>query len=220
MTTAVQIAVNGLAGPRCSVEATTDWTILQVHEAICEKINVPVDWQTLLKNTEKLSWEVAVGSLISEGLEVLGLTLLVQEVPEPERTALWIAINSRDVAAALQLLRRRQLPGLNELDQVGRTVLHWAIDCSPPEVAVAIVTRQDFEGINVRCQWGRTALHRAAFHGFLQVCKAIVGRADFTELLAVDGKHRTALQEAQSEGNHAIASLLQEAEAGMQGAES
>lgn len=213
MATEVRVVVNGLAGPRCTLEACTEWSILQVHVAICEKIGVPVDWQTLLKDTEKLSWEVTVGSFITEGVESLELTLLVEEVPEPEPFALHEAIRRQDEATALQLLRRYQLPGLNNVSQGGWTVLSLAICMSMPEVAMALITRPGFSAINVANDRGWTALHCAAASGLLPVCRAILGRTDFNQLLTINENGETALQVARVWGHEAEAEFLQAAEA-------
>lgn len=214
MASTVHVVVNGLAGPRCTVEASTEWTILQVHEAIEEKIGVPVDWQKLVKNTEQLNWEVVVGSLISEDSQSLQLTLLVEEVPEPEPGALLAAIYFRDEALALQLLRRHQVPGLNDLDQQGNTALHKALFNHLQEVAVVIARKPEFSGINGADRTRLfTALHHAAEEGFLPVCRAIVGRADFTGLLALDHHGRTALQVARDFRYRAVVAFLKDAEA-------
>lgn len=220
MATPVQIAVNGLAGLRCTLEASTEWTILQVHEAIEGQIRIPVDWQTLVKDTEKLAWEVPVASLISDKpSETLQLTLLVEEAPEPDPGALWAAIRGRDEATALQVLGKRQLPGLNNVDPAGGgwTTLHLAIDHNLPEVALAIVARPDYTCINLKTPWdGYTVLHSAAQRGYLPLCQAILGRADFCELLAVSNSWKTAWELARSIGEDAVAEFLGEAEADAQ----
>lgn len=213
MSTKVQIVVNGLAGPRCPVEASTTWTILQVQEAISTRIGVPVDWQRLLKGTEELSWEVTVASLISVDLETLELTLLVEEVPELEPGALRAAIKEQDERRVLQLLRRRQLPGLNQVEPDGRTLLHRALLRGFQEAARVLAAREDFREINAANQGGSTALHLAAYYGFLPVCEAIAARADFTELLSPDDCRCTALDWARAAGYQAIVELLENAEA-------
>lgn len=77
----VQIFVNGFEGPRCTVEASTEWTVRQVQQAICEKLNIPVEGQTLIKEREKLFSEATVGSLLpDEAVSSLQLLLVVQEV--------------------------------------------------------------------------------------------------------------------------------------------
>lgn len=86
--TKVNIVVNGLAGPRCTIEAPTEWTVFQVQEAIAEKLDVAVGSQTLIKDKEKLQWQATVGSLVSDGMKTLELALLVQEVPEPDVPAI------------------------------------------------------------------------------------------------------------------------------------
>lgn len=147
-----------------------------------------MNWQTLVKDAEKLSWEMAVGSLLSKDLKTLQLTLLVEEVPELEPEALLAAIESYDEVLALQLLQRPHLPGLNNVgeDRHGQSVLHRAILCGLDEVAVAIVKRPDFTQINRKASPGdETALHLAAWRSFLPVCRAILGHRDFTERLAV-----------------------------------
>lgn len=212
----VTVVVSGPGGPCCTMEASTGWTILQVHDVIFEKISIPVEWQTLVKGTEKLGWEVTVGSLISAGSNKLQLTLLVVEVPEPAPTALLEAIERGDEATALQLLRRSRLPGLNDVNRDGETLLHRAVILELTDLAVAIATRPGFLGINAKDHWLHTALHYAAFRGFLPVCQAITGREDFTELLAVTDDDRTALERARQGGRSAVVQLLEEAGARLQ----
>lgn len=207
----INIVVNGMAGPRCTVEAFAGWTILEVHGAISSKINVPRDWQTLLRGTEKLAREVPVDSLVIDHLEPLQLTLVVCEVPMPEPHALQAAIWTRDTSAALRLLRLERLPGLNDVYEDRRTLLHWAIVRNLPEVALGIVARPDFTGINAKDADRWTALHWAAAEGFLPVCRAILERADFTERWAITGSDRTAAQVADDEGHYEVRDFLQAA---------
>lgn len=206
---AVQIKVNGPGGPRCSVQATTEWTILQVHDAIHEQLKVPVFWQTLLLGTKKLAWEVAIGSLISEDRKTLQLTLLVHEVPLPEPRLLQDAIDNGNEAQALRLLQLPQLPIPDARDWAESTVLHLAIDKQMPAAARAIAARADFPGINRKNRYGLTPLHLAAGYGFLPVCAAILGNGSFTQLHATDVDGRTALEWAQSIGHPEVAALLQ-----------
>lgn len=85
----VTIHVNGLAGPWCSLEASTEWSIFQVHMAIAEKHNIPIDRQTLVMDTRKLTREVRLRSLIGEDASRgLQLSLVVEEVPDPEPVAM------------------------------------------------------------------------------------------------------------------------------------
>lgn len=214
----ITVVVNGCGGPRCAVEATTKWTILHVQHAIFQQISVPMDWQTLIKGTEKLDWKVTVESLIAEGQEKLELTLIAVEAPDPEPTALLKAMSMSHrggMAKALRLLQWPRLPGLNNLEN-GETVLHAAISWSLPEIALATARRPDYSRINAADRWGRTALHHAAAKGSLSVCRAILSRTDFTELLAEDHGERTALQLARSGGHLAVLKLLKEAGACLQ----
>lgn len=192
-----------------------------MHEAIAEKIGVPVDWQTLVQDTVKLAWKATIGELAPD-LETLQLSLLVQEAPAPSPNALRGAIRRQNEGAALRLLQRPEVPGLNENDGVrcwdtyGReTLLHLAIRCNLPAVANAIVARPDFTGINVKDTCGRTALHAAAARG--QEPRAILGRADFTELLAVDIGGRTAADWAEQHGHRELSEVLRAAQARLQG---
>lgn len=197
------------------MEATKEWKISQVQDAVQEKLKIPVHRQTLLKGIEILPWEATLRSLMpAELADMLQLTLLVEEVPEPKPGALLRAIKGPDEAMALQLLRirRPQLPGLNDLDQMMRTVLHYAIDRRLPGVALRTLARPDFLGINVKNRWGWTALHCAAERGFLQVCQGILSRADFEELLTRNDAGETAEEVARQEGHEAVAELLQRAE--------
>lgn len=210
MATPVQIIVNGLSGPWCEVEASTEWTILQVHGAIWEKINVPVDWQTLLKGTEKLSWEVKVQSLIPEdsrsSQQLLQLTLVVQEGPKPEPNALMSAILASNEERALRLLQWPQLPGLNAPDHSGSTVLHTAAAQGLIALCQAILARPDFD-MNSKDRHGRTALHSAAARGHLAALRAILPLRGF-EFNAKDGDGRTASQVAAQDRQRALATFL------------
>lgn len=172
-----------------------------MHEAISEKLglDLELEWQTLLKGTEKLAWEVPISDLVSPDCDTLHLTLVIAEAPDPEPGALRAAIEAKDAALCLRLLRRKHLPGLNDSDD--STVLDVAIWRKLPEVALAIVAREDFTEINAEFQFddGGTALHFAAYQGYLSVCQAIVNRTDFTALLAHCGGH-TARQYADRQG--------------------
>ena len=141
---------------------------------------------------------------------------------EPGPGALLAAIERRDAAAALSLLRRPRLPGLNEVDKDRMLRLHQALAQSLPKVALAILARTDFQAVNAKDVWGWTALHGAAWQGFLPVCRAIVGRADFVELWAVgrilpSRQHglETALQMARKAGHREVVEFLEDAEAGL-----
>lgn len=227
----VQLLVSGLAGPVCTVDASTDWTILQVQEVICEQTSVPVNWQTLLKGTQKLRWEATVGSLLVDGLiETQHLTLVVQEVEELVPDALVRALMSRQRKRALRVLRRPQLPCLNHVGLYDRqgimildwTTLHAAVFMGCADVASAILARPDFTMINARVLSidefnGQTALHGAADQGLLSVCRAILAQADFTELLTRDAENLTASQRARASGHVAVADFLEEAEAQLRG---
>lgn len=215
MGTPVTVQVSGLAGPRCTVRASTQWTILQVHEAIYEGLDIPVDCQILLKGTNALALEASIAALVdSDSPEKLQLTLLVQEAVEPK--ALHEAIDHGDAAAALSLLKRHRLPGLNDLWEGGETVLLTAIGNELTEVAVAILAKADFTAVNVKAGEdydGWTALHAAASWGLLDVCKAILARADFTGVLdTIAGRGLSASQIAWEHGYQEVADLLREAE--------
>lgn len=190
--------------------AAAEWTILQVHEAICEKLGIPLAWQTLLQGTEKLSPEVLLGSLVTEDLAPLQLTLVVAEV---EPGALLAAIRLKEVDRTLQLLKWPQLPCLNYVDRYGWTPLHRALFHELQTVAMAIVCRPDYQLINTRCPvlvW--TTLQMAARQNFLAVCRAIVARADFTELLTTNLRGETASDLAERFGHHEVAEFLRAAE--------
>lgn len=214
METPVQIVVTGFAGPRCTVQANTTWTILQVHEAISQQLEIPVDWQTLLKETEKLGWEVTVGSVVTgKTEEPLRLSLVVEEVPDLARGEFMEALTPSAQEEALRLLRRHRLPGLNEWHWSGGTVLHRAIDCGLRDVAVVIVGRKDFSLINVKDHFHCTALHLAAHEGYLEVCEAILARGDFVEALALTEEDMTAAQLARAQGHGEVAAFLERREA-------
>lgn len=217
----VEVVVNGSAGPCCTVEASTAWTILQVHKAIWEKIHVPMDWQTLLRGTQPLAEEVTVGSLTSNNVESLELTLIVEEVPEPEYLALYQAIQCRNEDGALQLLKRRQLACLNEknLHGYGQTFLHEAMGRSLQKVAEVIAAKPEFLLINAKDVFGQTCLHCAAQIGYVSVCQIILARPEFEELLAVNEDGRTALQEARRKRHRDVVDFLEKAEAELLGAQ-
>ena len=140
-----------------------------------------------------------------------------EDAAEPKPEALLGAIFRRDEVAALSLLQRPRLPGLNLVDDWGRPVLYRALARSHSDVALAILARADFQAVNVKSQWGATALHQAAVQGLLPVCRAIVGRADFVELQAVGSIGRgpeTALEVAQRKGHQEVVEFLHAAEAG------
>lgn len=200
--------VNGLAGPRCMVEASTEWTVQQVHEAIAEKIGVPVDWQKLVKSTERLPWEETVGSLISDGLDTLQLTLLVEEVPLPGPGALSEAIELRDEAAALELLKRHHLPGLNDVDETGRSALHCAIFSQLPKVALSILGRADFAALNLKDKYGCTALLYALNSDLPEVALAVVLRRDFSGINLKERYGQTALHDAAGQGFLAVCQAI------------
>lgn len=109
-----------------------------------------------------------------------------EEAPEPPvpHGALRLAIERGDVAAALRLLHRRYVPGLNDLDDDGWSVLHQAISRRLPDVALAVVARADFNQVNAKAPGNWTVLHEAAYGGLLPVCRAILARPDFRELRA------------------------------------
>lgn len=201
--------MNGLAGPRCTLEASAEWTILEVHEAIEAKLGVPFHWQRLVKDTEKLAWKVEVASLISETPdETLQLTLIVEEAPEPEPMALREAIEGRNETLALLFLKRKEASGLSELDPDGLSLLHSAIAACLQRAALVIAGKPSFTQINAKDRWGSTALHYAAGRGSLPVCQAILGHADFKELLAVNSAGRTALEVACNQGHRGVAARL------------
>lgn len=135
-----------------------------------------------------------------------------QEAAAPAPSDLRTAIERREEAAALRLLRRPHLPGLNDEDQYGLSVLHRAIDSNLPAVAVAILAKPEFSRINAKDRGGWTALHAAAARGYLSVCQSIVNSGNFTELRApFHGK--TASQWANHLGHHEVKTFLQTAEA-------
>lgn len=118
------------------------------------------------------------------------------------------AIERRDEAAALRILRRRRVPGLNDRDPDGGTVLHRAVTQQFSEVALAILTRMDFREVNAQGGADWTALHAAAFHGLLPVCRALLARRDFVEQRAISVNGLTAAQVAQQYGHLAVAEFL------------
>lgn len=90
---------------------------------------------------------------------------MIEEVPEPEPWARGAAIDQRDEAVALQLLRRRQLPVLNDVLPYHETLHHSAISKHLPEVAVTSVAHPYFSESNAENRWGQSALHLAADGG-------------------------------------------------------
>lgn len=210
MASSVGITVNGVAEERCRVDATTDWTVQQVLEAIHKQIGIPVRCQILCHNDEQLHFQAAVGSLISKDAKSLILTLVVEEEPGPE--ALWEAIKSKDVARALSLLKRQEPPGLNDLQP--QSVLAEALDQQLPEVALAILSRPDF--MQVYAFWLVTPLDHAVQYNFLDVCHALFARSDF-EMLHLGSKTQVSMfktpgQAAEERGHKEVAALLRDRE--------
>ena len=78
--------------------------------------------------------------------------------PEPKPEDVLGAIRRGDEAAALSLLQRPRLPGLNEVHDTGGSVLHGAISLRLHGVALAILARADFQAAN-----GTRRLHSAPF---------------------------------------------------------
>lgn len=215
----VEVKVYGLAGPVCGFKAEWDWTIQKVKEAIMELTATPSEEQVLILGTKPLNDEAeALAKLVgwdtSAHPETLALTL-VKEKPLPAPEALWAAITSRDTEQALALLRRPEVPGLNEVYNEGWTLLHTAAAYHLEEVALALLQRADFSLVNAKSRWGSTALHDAVIRGSRVVCQAIVDREDFTELAATvrwGGFSGTARMMARQLGKTEIASLLSAAE--------
>lgn len=140
-------------------------------------------------------------------LPVLQLTLIREEEPPPPQV-LQQAIRRGDSDAALELLQRPRLRGLNETDQVG-SLLHTAIHRNLIPVALALLERKDFKQVNAKDavhSW--TALHRAACRGLMDVCEAILSRPDFQELRAKNRDGMTAEDVAAAHGHTHVAALL------------
>lgn len=136
----------------------------------------------------------------------------LEDAAAPEPGALVAAINRGDEATVLRLLRRPQLPGLNDVDHNGWTVLHLAILRRLQEAASRILAEPAFLRINAKSRWGSTALHCAAEQGFLSTVRAILRCNHFTELLALNCDRRTAMQVARCLGHEGVAECLRDAE--------
>lgn len=120
------------------------------------------------------------------------------------------AIDRRDSAAAIALVKRLQVKDLNILSLPkarGMTLLHVAA-LHLEDVALAIVARPDFTALNAKSRTGRTALHHAAGAGFVSVCSAIMSHGAFTEAHATDAGGMTACDMARECGQQAIVELL------------
>lgn len=80
----VNIAVHGIGGHVCSVEANDEWTIGQVQEIIFQKLQIPMNRQTLLNGTNKLAVEALISNLIpdSAASAELALTLVIRQAPQ------------------------------------------------------------------------------------------------------------------------------------------
>lgn len=218
MASAVTIVVLGLGGPRCTIEATDEWTVQQVHELLYEMIDVQIGQQiTLCQGTEVLALEATIGSMVDDPAQGLKVTLVVEE-DKTEPGALLEAIRRPDEAAALSLLRRPRLPGLNQLNEAtggshgyGSSVLHEAV--ALPAVALAILARPDFTAVNAKGYM--TALHEAAWKRSIPICQAILARPDLTDECRLEDScamTRERLASEFAEGYPALHELLKNAE--------
>lgn len=195
------------------MEANREWTIRQVQEALDDQLDVPIAWQRLFKNVERLAPEATVGDVLNGSpWNRLEVTLVVEQ----DRDAFLATIISKDAVAARSLLRRPVLPGLNKVVRDGNTALHWAISHRLDDVALAMIERPDFEVVNVYNRWGNTVLHCAAEIGHLDLCRAILARPDFLELSALNSGGTTAARWARGVGHVEVAELLERAEADRQ----
>lgn len=185
----MRITVYGLGGPRCTVEAASDWTIQQVQEAIFRAIDVPVGRQILAKGKETLEPEVLVSSVTAEAVEV-DLTLVVDQEDAVTEDELWEAfeaskltnmrVREEDAHHLLSLLRRRRVKGLNrhipEGFFQGFTYLQAVAfkDQDFQALGCAILERPDFTLVNAIALPGT----QRSWHGH----DGFPGRADGTAL--------------------------------------
>lgn len=172
MATPVQVRVTGFGGPKCTVEAFSDWTIQQVQDMIFRKIGVPAGRQILLKGCEELAPQAVLHTVASvsdapANVEVT-LTLVVDEadpVKEEELRDAFKAVfetltrNEEAVQKLLGLLSRRRVSGLDErvgshvhTMMQGLTYLQCAAiaPCDLQDVGCAILARKDFSLVNAK----------------------------------------------------------------------
>lgn len=180
----LQITVNGLAGPRCSVEAPLDWTVHQVQEAIAQKIGVPAARQILLLGTIELQPEALVSCLTDAPAPVeVALTLLEDPVTPAEmfeafEAATGIRVDTdppgkaQAVNRLCNLVERCRPKTLNALFPSqyyfqGLSVLQAAVFAGNPgqydPMALAVLQRSDFSLVNYKPGQGNTWVARA-FH--------------------------------------------------------
>lgn len=136
---AVRITVNGLGGPRCFVMAATEWSFFQVKQAIGQKLDIPVLWQTLLHGCERLPSQAAVGTLIGDDESAkLQLTLVVEEPTVEFLKLLW---QENPGEASVYSVRVAVSEGLVVLMQQGRE--------SQREAAMALQDLTRHEQVNL-----------------------------------------------------------------------
>lgn len=196
----VLILVNGLSGPRCTVEATTEWTVLQVHTAIQEKLNrrhSPVCWQMLVKDAEQVPWEMSVGNLVPDDLDTLELTLLFVE-------DLLQAVEERNLEKVQRILDLGA--PVDWVDFRGLTPLHLAAVRRDVKMAKLLVDR----GAEVSSSdlYGGTPLHVAAYEGHVEMAKLLFEGG--AEVSLADQRGSTPLHNAARCGNVEMAKLLLE----------
>lgn len=185
----LELEVLGLGGTLCTLTADGCWVIKKVLGAIAEKLRVPLEEQVLLLGHTEL---VDEAKQLSAYFDELGLPsepctaqlTMVRQDPPPPAYALLAAITGGNETLALELLKRRRLPGLNDVHGwENASVLHEASFRGLEEVGLAILERQDFEVVNLKAWPGKadaTALHMAAAKGQAQLCRAILHHKDFT----------------------------------------
>jgi len=196
-------------------KAQLEEDLAKVTEAQDEKEQLVKD---LAAKVEEL--EEAVGhakeAAESEGGETEVSSLNPQEpAPAPASDALEEAIKNKKSEQALELLRLREVPGLNDLVRCNSycsnvSMVSLAILLELPQVAVALLGRSDFQQVNSADTFRFTCLHEAAYRGAsLEVCKAILARKDFLKAQAKANYGQTALDVARRHGNSEMVRLLE-----------
>jgi len=198
-------------------KAQLEEDLAKVKEAQDEKEQSVKD---LAAKVEEL--EEAVGhakeAAESEGGETEVSSLNPQEpAPAPAPDALEKAIRSKNSEQALELLRLREVPGLNDLVILkggwanNVCMVSLALYHGLPQVAVALLGRSDFQQVNSADSLGFTCLHRAAYStgASPEVCKAILARKDFLKAQAKSCSGNTALDLARSYGTSEMVRLLE-----------
>lgn len=208
------LEVTGLGGFLCAVSVSSSATVREVKQVLARKSSIPAAEQILVAGLQRLcDEELTLLDAVPESKHGSGLVLnLIRLKDPPSPLALRIAIKSRNIDTAMELLKLPWLPGLNDIDYRGYSLLHEALYQSLPDIAVTLIARSDFLQINAKSRGGSSALHIAAGRGFVLVCEALLARSDLEELGTRGLGGNSARDWAARSGHLELASLLGTAE--------